>query len=210
MVELGIVTVFGYSVQFAVAVLVVVVPAIVLGMLFFVNVSVTVVPLLRLVIVQSVPLYVPVPCVLAVNPFGSVSLMSMFVAVSGPLLVIVIVNVPVSPTFIGVVPVLVMDKPACLVYIGVLVVVVGWLLYSVWLVLVAVLVVLVPAIVLPTVPVMFSVAVCPVVSVGIVHIPFVNVPIDGLIFKFVSPDGMMSVMFMFVAVSGPLLVAFTV
>ena len=146
----------------------------------------------------------------AVNPFGNMSLMSMFVAVSGPLLVTVIVNVPLSPTFIGVVPVLVMVKPACFTYIGVLVVLVGWLLYSVWLVLVAVLVVLVPAIVLPTVPVMFSVAVCPVVSVGIVHIPLLNVPIDGMIFTFVSPVGMMSVMFMFVALSGPLLVAVTV
>ena len=55
MVEFGIVVVFGYSVHVAVAVFVVVVPAIEAGM-FFVNVSVAVVPLVKLVIVQSVPL----------------------------------------------------------------------------------------------------------------------------------------------------------
>ena len=55
MVEFGIVVVVGYSVQFAVAVLGVLVPAM-FGVIVFVNVSVAVVPLVKLVIVQSVPL----------------------------------------------------------------------------------------------------------------------------------------------------------
>ena len=48
----------------------------------------------------------------AVNPFGCGSFICMLVAVCGPLLVVVMVKVPVCPTFTGVVPVLVMVKTA--------------------------------------------------------------------------------------------------
>ena len=86
----------------------------------------------------------------------------------------------------------------------------GWLLYSVCAVLVAVLVVLVPAMLLLAVPVMVSVAVCPLLRVGIVHIPLLNDPTDGVAMAPISCDGMMSLIMMFVALSGPLLVAVTV
>jgi hypothetical protein len=68
-----------------------------------VNVSVAVVPLVRLVIVHMpvVLLYVPCVGVPAVNPFGNASVIFMLVAVSGPLLVAFSVNVPVCPTFSG-------------------------------------------------------------------------------------------------------------
>ena len=85
--------------------------------------------------------------------------------------------------------------------------VVGSLLYSVWLVLVAVFVVLVPAIAGVAVPVMVRVAVVPFASVGIVHTPLVYVPIDGVA---VNPVGIVSSITMLVAVSGPLFFAVTV
>ena len=92
------------------------VPAIV-AVIGAVNVSVAVCPFVRLVIVHMpvVLLYVPLVGVPAVNPFGSASFIFMLVAVSGPLLVAVIVKVPVLPTFIVFVPVLVMVKLAFLV-----------------------------------------------------------------------------------------------
>jgi len=63
-----------------------------------VNVRVTESPLARLVIVHTPLLYVP-PVTLAVNPLGNGSFITIFVAVSGPLLVTFTVNVPVCPTF---------------------------------------------------------------------------------------------------------------
>ena len=102
------------------------------------------------------------------------------------------------------------DKSAFLVYIGVLVVVVGWLLYSVWLVLVAVLVVLVPAMLLLAVPVIVSVALCPFARVGMVHTPLLKDPTDGVATAPINCEGMMSWILTLVAVSGPLFRAVTI
>ena len=105
------------------------------------------------------------------NPFGSASVIFMLVAVSGPLLVAVSVNVPVCPTFNGLlVAVLVIVKTA--LFTCELAVVVGNCeLYWSCPVSVAVFVTLVPAIFAMAVPVMVKVAVDPFASVGIVHVP---------------------------------------
>ena len=108
----------------------------------------------------------------AVNPFGCGSFICMLVAGSGPLLVVVMVKVPVPPTFTGVVPVLVIDNCAlftCIVLLGI-VVVVG---YSVH-VAVAVLVVVVPAIELVIGALNVSVAIPLFVRLVIVHMPVVG------------------------------------
>ena len=108
--------------------------------------------------------------VLAVYPVGVGSFICMLVAVSIPVLVVVTVNVPVSPTFTGVVAVLVMDRFAwftCIVLSGI-VMVDG---YSVH-VAVAWLVVLVPAMLAGMLFfVNVSVAVLPLVRLVIVHMP---------------------------------------
>ena len=86
------VVVVGYSVHVAVAVLVVVVPAIVV-VIGALNVSVAIPPFARLVIVHMpvAVLYVPVVGVPAVYPVGVGSFICMLVAGSGPLLVAVMV-----------------------------------------------------------------------------------------------------------------------
>ena len=101
------------------------------------------------------------------NPVGNKSLILILVAVSGPLFVIIILNVPVSPTFTGVVPVLEIFNTAlftCIVLSG-MVVVDGYSFH----VAVAWLVMVVPASVGVMVFVNVSVAVCPFVRLFIVH-----------------------------------------
>ena len=106
----------------------------------------------------------------AVYPAGVGSVICMLFAVSGPLLVAVIVKVPVPPTFTGVVPVLVMVKMALFVYIFADDTA-GDESYSFCAVLVAVLIVVVPAIELPTFPLMVKVALARFASDGIVQTP---------------------------------------
>ena len=170
-VACGMVTVPGYSVHVAVALLVMLVPAIA-AVIGPVNVSVAVVPLVRLVIVHMpvVLLYVPCVGVPAVNPFGNASVIFMLVAVSGPLLVAFSVNVPVPPTFTGVVPVLVMVKTA--LFTCVLAVVVGYCEMA-WScpVSVAVFVTIVPAMFEVAVPLMVKVADEPLARLAITHVP---------------------------------------
>ena len=106
----------------------------------------------------------------AVNPVGVGSFICMLVAVCGPLLVAVIVKVPVLPTFIGVVPVLVMVMLAILfmvIVLSVIVVVVGYSFH----VAVAWLVMVVPASAVVIILVNVSVAIPPFVRLFIVHIP---------------------------------------